>query len=343
MSTSQNAKVQIELAGSLTDFTLMTDSGDQQIFTVTGGTLFSGHSDRPVSVRPNGITEGSLLLTPNSANDTVNVAAFKAWSQGAEHEVAAATQTVTRPSSSDYKISSIIMDDTGALGEVEGTEGSSFSETRGAAGGPPLLAVDAVELGQVRMSSQTAAAIAASEIYQNPGDHAEYYDSPGYEVSPIGEGNKAGVAAEKYAHVKFNTALPLNHTGGVPKRIYIQFYTPSFTTLARTSGFKAAELGISKSSESYYKGAGGSGAIGAVAADSVGDASFTYLAKDGVTDPVFKLDGETVTLKFFPDANRAPYVLTQGMLGIDRDFPSGEQNKATLTIYAENPSAGYDS
>ena len=343
MATSENAKIQVELSRSLVDYTLMTDSGDGQIFTVPGGTLFSGKSGYAPDVRPNGITQGSLLLSPHASNNTVAVAGFKAFSQGQEFTVAAASQAVTRPSTNNFKISSIIMDAAGALSEVEGTEGTGFSETRGAEGGPPLIPEDAVEIGQVRMSSQDPAVIAAAEIYQNPGDHAEYYDTPGFEVFNIGFGKKAATAAEKYAHVKFNTALPNNHTGNATKRVYIKYYTPSFTTLSKAEGFKPSELGITKSSQTYYKGAGGSGAIGSVRADNVGDAAFTYLAGDGITDPLFALDGEVVTVKFFSDANRLPYVLTQGTLGIDRDYPSGEQNSAACTIYAENPSASFDS
>ncbi|WP_319525682.1 hypothetical protein [uncultured Desulfosarcina sp.] len=343
MSTSQKAKVLLELAASMVDFTLMADSGDHQIFTVSGGQVFSGKSGQEPELRPNGITEGTLLLSPHASNDTVTVAAHKAWSKGVEYSVAAGSQAVTRPTTENFKISSVIMTDEGNLGEAQGAEGTEFSETRGANGGPPLIPEDAVELGQVRMNAQTPAVITASEIYQNPGDHAEYYDSPAAEIYPIGDGNKAKTAAEKYAHVKFNTPLPLSHTGSVAKRVYIRFYTPLFTTLSRTSEFKAAELGISKSSESYYQGAGGSGAIGSVSADSVGDSSFKYIAKDGITDPIFKLSGEKVTAKFFSDANRSPYILTQGVLGVDRDFPSGSQNSATITVYAEHPSAGFDS
>ena len=341
MATSQKGKVQIELGRTLTDFAVMTDSGDHKIFTA--GTVWSGKSGYEPDVRPNGIVTGRKLLSTHSTNDTVTIAGFTAYTKGALKTVAATSLALTRPSTSDYKICSVIMDEDGVIGEVEGTESTSFSDTRGAAGGPPLLPVDAVEIGQVRFSSQTAAAIDDDEIYQDIGTHAEFADYPVAEEYNLGNGSYASESAAVNAHIKFNEALPLSHTGAVPKRIYIKYYTPSYTTLARTSDFKPGKMGVSKSSETYYEGAGGSGAIGSMKADSVGDASFTVYAGDGVTDPILAEENEIVTVKWFPDANKTPFILTQGMLGIDQEFPSGSQNKLSCTVYCEKPSVGFSS
>ena len=341
MATSQKGKIQIELGRSLTDYTVMADSGDNQVFTA--GTVYSGKSGYEPDVRPNGIVTGQKLLSTHASNDTVTIAAFTAYSKGVLKSVTASSLALTRPSTSDYKISSVIMDEDGLIDEVEGTEGTEFSTTRGAAGGPPLIPVDAVELGQVRFSSQTAAVIASDEIYQDIGDHAEYYDYPVPETFNIGKGSYADASAEVNAHVKFNEALPLNHTGDVPKRTYIKYYTPSFTTLPRVSDFKAAEMGISKSSETVYEGSGVSGAIGSMKADSVGDGSFTVVANDGITDAILREKNEIVTVKWFPDANKSPYMLTQGMLGVDREFPAGTHNKISCTVYCETESVGFSS
>jgi len=341
MGSSQRGKILIELSRTLTDFALMTDSGDQQRFTL--GTLWSGKSGYDPDVRPNGIVTGQRVLSTHASDDTVTVAAFTAYSQGTLHSVSAGSQAVTRPSTDTHKVSSIIMDDTGALDEVEGTEGTSFSETRGAAGGPPLIPVDAVELGQVRMSAQASAAIAAAEIYQDIGDHAEYADIPGFEVFPIGKGSYASVAAEKNAHVKFNTALPQSHVGPACKRVYLKYYTPSFTTLTNVNDFAAAEVGVTKNSEVVYEGSGASGAIGSMKADSVGDCSFVVFANDGITDAIVREKNEIVTVKWFPDANKVPFLLTQGLLGFVRDFPAGQQNKINCTVYCEKASVEFTS
>ena len=218
-----------------------------------------------------------------------------------------------------------------------------FSTERGAAGGPPLIPVDAVEIGQVRFSATASAVIASDEIYQDIGNHAEYADYPIPEIFNIGKGSYAAASAEKNANVKFNEALPLSHTAGVPKRTYIKYYTPSFTTLPRTTDFKSANLGISKSSVSIYEGSGVSGAIGSMKADSVGDVSFTVYTKDNVTDEILREEGEIVTVKFFPDANKTPYILSQGMLGVEPEFPSNAPNALSVTVYCETPSVRYSS
>jgi len=341
MGTSQRGKIQIELSRTLTDYALMTDSGDHQRFTL--GTLWSGKSGYDPDVRPNGIVTGQRVLSTHATAEYVTVAAFTAYSKGTLHEVTATSLELTRPTVSTHKICSVIMDDTGTIDEVEGTEGSSFSATRGAAGGPPLIPVDAVELGQVKFSAQASAVIAADEIYQDIGDHAEYSDVPGYEIFPIGKGTYADVAAEKNAHIKFNEALPLSHTDSACKRIYLKYYTPSLTTLTNVSDYKAAETGISKNSETTYEGSGASGSIGSMKADSVGDCSFTVFANDGISDSIVREKNEVVTVKWFPDSNKTPYMLTQGLLGFVRDFPAANQNKINCTIYCEKPSVEFSS
>lgn len=341
MGTSQRGKVQIELGRVLTDFAVMTDSGDNQIFTE--GALWSGKSGYEPDVRPNGIVSGQRLLSVHATNDTVAIAGFTAYSKGVLKTVTATSEALARPTVSDYKICSITMDEDGAIAEIEGTEGTSFSTTRDGAGGPPLIPVDSVEIGQVKFDSQVAAAVAADEIYQDIGDHAEYADYPVPEVFNVGDGSYADTVAEKNAHVKFNVALPDSHTGAVAKRTYIKYYTPTLTTISKVSDFKAAEVGVTKSSESMYEGSGVSGAIGAMKADSVGDVSFTVFANDGVTDAIIREKNEVATVKFFPDANQTPFLLTQGLLGFVRDFPAGMQNKIDCTVYCEQPSAEFSS
>ena len=325
MATSQKSKIAVELGRTLVDFAVMADAGGHQVFTANDK-LWSGKSGYEPEVRPNGIVSGQRLLSTHASNDTVTIAGFTAYSKGALHSVSATSLALTRPSTSTHKICSVIMDDTGTIDEVEGTEGTEFSTTRGTAGGPPLIPVDAVELGQVRFSSQSAAVIASDEIYQDIGNHAEYADYPVPETFNIGNGINAVSSAEQYSHIKFNEVLPLNHEGSVPKRIYIKYYVPVFTVMPRVSDYKPAALGISKSSVSIYEGSGVSGAIGSMKADSVGDVSFTVYTNDNITDGILREEGEIMTVKFWQDANKAPYILSQGMLGVDSDFPTNSPN-----------------
>lgn len=340
MSTAQRGKIQVEAGRVLTDFVAMTDSGDQKVFT--GGSVWSQKSGYEPDVRPNGIVTGSNLISPGVAVDTVAVSAFTCYIGGAEIDVAAdAAVAVTRPSA-DGRITSICVDDQGDIAEVVGTDGTPV-ETRGAAGGPPLIPVDQVEIGQVRMTSTGSAVFTASEIAQVIGQHTETYDYPAFELNPIGEGKNASAAAKKNAFAEFAEALPEIHTGSLPKAVFIKYYTPSLATLPKTADFVPAEVGITKSSETYYEGAGGSGAIGSMKADSVGDVTFTVLAGDGVTDAVLVEKNQMVTVKFFPDSNKTPFILSQGLLGVGRAFPSGEQIKINCTVYCSQPSIEFAS
>jgi hypothetical protein len=109
----------------------------------------------------------------------------------------------------------------------------------------------------------------------------------------------------------------------------------------RVADFKAAEVSASKSSETMYEGSGVSGAIGSIKADTVGDCSFVAFADDGITDAIIEQRNQTITVKWFPDANKVPYLLTQGMLTIDREFPSGGQIKINCTIGCEKESVEF--
>lgn len=330
----------VETGRVLVDFVKMTDSGDQAVFN--SGLMMSGKSGFEPDVRPNGVVTGSNLISPGASADEVAVAAFTCYIGGVEIDVSAdAAVSVTRPSA-DGRITSITVDDLGAISETPGTDGTAV-ETRGAAGGPPLIPVDEVEIGQVRMTSTGAAVFTAAEIFQDVGTHVETYDYPAFEVDNIGEGRLATVAAKKNAFVEFAAALPEIHTGPVAKEVYVKYYTPTLTALSKTVDFTAAETGVTKSSEIYYEGAGGSGAIGSMKADSVGDVSFTVFANDGITDAILNEKNQIVTAKFFPDANKLPYLLSQGLLAVEREFPSGAQNKIQATIYCANPTVEFAS
>jgi hypothetical protein len=337
MPTAQRGKIQVELDQTFNAYAVMTDSGDHQIFTL--GTLWS--EKVAPAIRPNGISSGRNLLSPHADSDKVAIAAFSAYSKGVEYDVDATSLEISRPTVSTHKISSVTMDEDGNIEEVEGTEGSSFSTTRDAAGGPPLIPVDSVELGQVWMDAQAENAFDEDEIYQSANSHAEYASNPAVEYNTIGKGSYADSAAEKNAHVKLSSAAMVNHTGSVCKRIYLQYYTPSLTTLLKVTDFVPSEVGVSKSSETMYEGSGVSGAIGAMKADSIGDLTFTVFGDDGITEGIVEERGSIITVKWFPDANKVPYLLTQGMLGIEREYPPGGQIKINCTIYCERESVEF--
>lgn len=340
MATSANAKIQYEAGQVLSSYAVMTDSGDHQIFTLSGKTIWSGKSGYTPSIRPNGMVSGINVISTSSTADKVNIAAFTAYSKGVLKSVSACTAGVTRPGSAGWgQVYSITMASDGSIAVVEGISvaAGAIVDTRAATGGPPLIAVNSVEIGQVRVTSSTAAVIASTEIFQVTGTHSERYDYPVWSENNIGDGNSAAASAQKNAYVKFNAAHPLIHTGSVAKRTYAQIYTPQFSDLARAYEFKPCENTHSVASTQVY------GSTVAASSRSLGQGGFSVLLGDGITDGLVKEKDQVLTLKFFQDENKTPYVLTQGAIGLARAFPAGDHTKADVTVSSEVASAEFTS
>jgi hypothetical protein len=225
----------------------------------------------------------------------------------------------------------------GSIAEVDGTQGSAISETRNAAGGPAYIPANSVELGQIRVSSATAAAISSDEVYQVVGSHTERYDYPVWDENNIGDGQSAEASAQKNAYVKFASALSGDHTAGAAKNVYIKYYAPIFSEVSRAFNFRPVENAHSVSSQEYYRGT-----IGAVSS-AIGQGGFTALLNDGLTDAIVAEKDQILTVKFFADENKSPYSLTQGKLGLARTYPTDNQNQAEVTISAEKITAEFAS
>lgn len=314
MPTAENAKLQYEGGQNVVAMTALTDSGDHIKFTSTAN-LWSQRSGYAPVVRPNGLLTGGALST-HASNNTINVAALTCNLAGVVTSVNAGTPTITRPAGNVAKINSITVDNTGALAVVAGTDGSNttFSETRGAAAGPPLIPVGSIEIGQVRMTTAAAAPLAASEIYQVVGLHVERADFPLYDVD-YGSGT-----------VSFLAALDLIHTGPAAKKVYASYASPIFADIALASDFVPAETTHSVSSTPIYGTTLGS------SSSTLGQGSFTAFLNDGVTDALVTLKNQILWFKFFPDRYASPYLLMQGKLGISRTFPAGDSIQAACTI-----------
>ena len=339
MATAKNAKIEIETGQSLSGaYAVMTDSGDHQVYTITGGTLWSGKSGYTPSIRPNGIVSGRNLVSTHASDDFVSVAAFTAYSKGVLRSVNAGSLEITRATTgANYKVSSITMASGGALAVVAGAEGAALLTTRSTGGGPPLIPVNSVELAQVITSSSTSDAILSTEIFQVVGQHSQRYDYPTWQELNVGLGESATAAAEKYAHVKFDSVLPLIHTGAISKKTFLTYYAPQFTELTRTLAFRPVDQAHTVSSQEYYRGS-----IGSVSS-SIGQGGFTAMLSDGLTDSIVAEKDNTLTVKFYPDENKGAYALTQGRIGLSRTFPYDKQVQAEVTISAERVTAEYAS
>jgi hypothetical protein len=294
-------------------FGLATDSGDHITFTASFSPISKASGYTP-TVAPYGLKTGGAI-TVGAGNDNVAVAAMTliapgmtgADADGLVSVSADATVAVSRGVTTDtHMITSITVDSTGTITPVAGTDSTAFSETRGAAGGPPLIPVGSIEIGQVRTTSVTAAAVTAAEIFAVPGLHQERSDYPVYDLDyATGE-------------ITFVDALPLIHTGAVPKRVYIKGATPLFAPIPKASAWVPSEATYSISSSDTYDGPVGS------SSSALGQASFTAVLTDGITDSFVAKKGQNLWFEFRPDRDvTLPKQLTQGIFGIARSFPAG--------------------
>lgn len=316
MATAENAKLQYEAGQTSTSMTTLTNSGDETTFT-SSASLWSKRSGYAPVVRPNGLLTGGAITPHASDNDKVNVAALTLNLNGVVSSVSAGTATITRGVSTDtHNITSITINSSGSIAAVSGTDGTAFSETRGAAGGPPLIAVDSVEIGQVRTTSVTAAKVTSAEIFTVVGTHTERADYPLFDIN-----YSAG-------SVTFLAALPEIHTGTLPKRVYASFAAPIFSDVQLASDFVPPETTHSVTSTQVY-----GTTLGSTAA-TLNQGSFTAYLQDGVADGLVQLKNQDLWFKFYPDRYKSPYLLTQGKLGVSRTFPAGDNIQAACTISA---------
>jgi len=227
--------------------------------------------------------------------------------------------TITRPATAVSKINSITINAAGALAAVAGTDGATtaFSESRGVAGGPPLIPVDSIEIAQVRVTSNTAALITAAQIFQVPGVHVERADFPLFNSDPT------------RGMVTFNSAFPAIHTGPTAKKVFASYAEPVFAEVALASDFVPPETSYSVSSTQIYGTTLGSSSA------TLNQGSFTAYLTNGISDPLVSLKGQELFFRFYPDKYQSEYMLTQGKLGISRTFPAGDQIQAACTISAK--------
>lgn len=329
MAITDNPKLEYESGQSLNDWETMTDAGDAALFEATFAP-WSGRAGFEAEVRPWGLATGGAI-NAGTGNDSVTVAALTAYMPGAAGaqgdglvNVASGDVTVERAATDTHMITSVTVDATGALAVVAGTEGTAFSEARGEAGAPPLIPVDSIEIGQVRVAKSAAAPVNDTEVFQVVGAHQERYDSPVWQTDPA-----AG-------EVHFAVALPKIHTGDTPKQVSVRGYTPIFAEIPRASDWVPAETSHSTNSTQIYNGTLGS------VSESLGQASFTYYGDGDATDPLVKLKNSRLWFRWQQNRHRAPFSLTQGILGISRTYPAGDHVNISCTVSAEQSTVDFD-
>lgn len=335
MALLTNAAIEYESAQQAYPFAALTADAGRLTFSAANKP-WSNAAGYEYAIAPYGLlTGGAITPQAAAANNQVDVAALTAMMPGATGassttgvlSVAAASAiAATRGASTNICcITSITVTAAGAIAAVAGTPGTVFSEARGAAGGPPFIPDGSIEVGQVRLGSITAAPVQASEIYQVVGVSQERSDFPTYAVNPI------------RGQITFAAALPAIHTGSIAKRVYARVATPVFAELGRAKDWKPAEATSSVSSEDYYDGP-----IGSVSS-SIGQASFTAVLGDGVTDAILAKDGQDLMFRFKPDRNKTAYQITQGVFRKTRTYGVGANPTMAATISASQATVDFAS
>ena len=335
MPTAKPALTQYEAGEVFVDFEALSDHGDNTIFNSINS-LFSEMSGYTPSVIPDGVISG-FKITPTTVVDQVAVAAGKCYLAGAEDDISAAlTETVVRAASTDtHMINSVQVTSVGAISIVTGTDGTAFSEVRDAEGGPPLILVGSIEVGQVRLTADTtgSAVVLASEIKQVVGTHQERWDSPGWNIT-------YGQAPSKVlglAGIVMDTALPLSHTGAIPKGVYTSYYTPTMADIPKSADFVPPSSSHSVTTEEYYSGED------AYTSTSVGQGSLTVKLTDGISDGIMGRLNNILCFRFYPDRLKDPYILCRGLIGGPPNFPMAAGINVKLTISAVNTYLGVTS
>lgn len=319
---AENARLQLEAGQNFVAMAELTDTGDHRIFAAASSPWSRAKGRVPV-VRPNGVRSGGAVVPKTGTNNTVTVAALEVNLAGAIVSVPSGDLVATRAGIGSplfFLITALTVTSAGALAAVAGTEGAAFVETRGAAGGPPYIPVGSIEIGQVRLTSNTDANVLESEIKTIPGVHVELYNSV--------------LWSENYyrGRVEFVDTLPLIHTGNLPKKVYAEYYTPAFANIPHANDVVLPEQTASVTSEQDYDGVSNSVSL------ALGQASYTVgQMSDGFSDLVAQMKGQILWHKFFPDRYKSfPYSLFQGYLAIARSFPASGGITATCTVSAEN-------
>lgn len=344
-----DSMVKIEAGATQADYAVMTDSGDHQIYTVSGVTQASKHEDYDLEIRPDGISSGYKVLSAGDAADEIDVAAHSVYIGGTELDVTAETFDVStlRPATNVAKVVSICVynsSGTATVAAVEGTDGATtaFSSTRGAAGGPPLITADYVEIGQWRPTASAAGAVTADELFQVPNQHVDRADFPqlNYPIHCMGDGEYADTAAQKNFHVKFAAARQANHVGPATGKVYAKVATPVFSTINHAHDFSPAERSYSANSVDTYDGA-----YGGDPSESLGQCSFKMVVDNATINTVVAQKGKTVAVEFYEVRTKSRKIVQQGKLGVNRSstFPASGVKIVECTLTTALPSVEFAS
>ena len=330
MTTAENSLLYFENGQSLVSMAALVDAGDHKTYN-SAAEIWSDESGFAPVIKPDGVLTG-FVVTPaiSGANDKVDLSAGSLNLAGVVTTLAASVDiTCLRGADADVcRINSITTNSVAAVAVVNGVDGASFCEVRGANGGPPFIPFGSVELAQVRLSSITAAPIAGSEIYAIPNRHREMANYPSILKTEFIREQNATIGL---AGVVLSPALMLNHTGNTTKNVCAQYYEPEFSELPKAADFQPAANSMATSSQPFY-----GGVIGEVST-TLKAGKFKAFLDNGISDPILVKEGKKIWIKYFVDRLQTDnYILTQGFLGINVQYPARGSIFADFTINAND-------
>ena len=327
MPVSKNAIFQYE--SERVDYAMeaLTDSGDRKNFT-SNTSLFSMFEGSAPDIRldgvltggtPGGVEEGIVQTSESGSDDMVDTVALTCYLAGVLESVSTTTDVaVARAITDPFIIHSVTVSSAGAIAVVSGSESTEFSEVRDAAGGPPLIPVGSIEVGQVRLSSLTPGPVTADEIFSTVGTHLERADRPLYESDVF-----AGTVA-------LRSALPLIHVGPAIRGLYAAYSEPVFTDLDNADNFSPPEVSQSTNSIQTYSGNSAS------TSSSLGQGSLDVeVASDGITDTFIGLKGARLWYRFYQDKFNTANIIMNGVHAVVRTFPSDALVSYTCSLSVE--------
>ena len=333
-NTAENGILYYEAAQATTAMTALSDAGDHIQYT-SAVTMWSDKSGYSPVVRPDGMVSGGII-TPDSAlvNDSIDITAGTCYLIGVLTSPVAAGLVIARTADAVNPciITSVLVTAGGAYASLAGLKGAALSEVRGAAGGPPLVTVGTIEVGQVRYTSDVAALVTSDEIFQTVGTHQERWDYPLWEEH-FGRNQDL---SQPGGNIAFLAALPLSHVGPVTKAVYASYAEPQFAEVAPVTDFVPPGNSHSVSSKQVYGGTIGS------RSSTLNQGSFTAYLSSGVNDALLRLKDYILWFKYYPDRYKTPYIITQGKLGVVRAFPADDSITASCTISASEAAVDVD-
>lgn len=201
----------------------LTLASTKTINGITYTDRFYGYSNaifdrsQPISIIIQGIVGSLNIISGNDNNDEVQTSAFQYYKDGGSIQTVPADTSVslTRPASGKYAWNLITVNTgTNAITATKGLDGDAYSDTFGAAGGPPLVGTDEIIIGAVKLYSNTSAKITAEDIFytDSAGVLLQERSHTNYEIHPVEGGVLLGAALGKF------------HTGSVGRKVFASFY-----------------------------------------------------------------------------------------------------------------------